>query len=158
MVVPESRPVRAGAVVTAVATVAALLLTGAVPFEVVQRTVHESTGIWLSGSGIWFFLRFLGGPVGGFATGYLTGDRWQTSTTNGVKAVLVGLVIVYVAYSVLLVGYSLVQGSFPPIVYLLFVVPVLIGFPFVAAYLTTGFAGSLVGMWVRQSREGTLLA
>jgi len=157
MVVPESRPVRLGAIVTAVATVAALLLTGFVPFETVQRTLYESTGIWFSGGGLWVFVRFLGGPIGGFVTGYLTGDRWQSSTTNGLKAVLVGLVVVYVAYSVVLFGYSVIQGSFPPIVYLLFVVPLLSGLPFIAAYLITGFAGSLVGMWVRQYREGTFL-
>lgn len=158
MVISDSRPVRVGAVVTAVATVAALLLTALVPFETVQRTVYASTGIWLSGEGLWFFVRFFGGPVGGFATGYVTGDRWQASTTNGLKAVLVGLVAVYVAYCVAIVGYSLFQGSFPPVIYLLFAVPLLNGIPFTGAYLVTGFAGSLVGMWVRQYREGTFLA
>ncbi|WP_436926139.1 hypothetical protein [Halosimplex amylolyticum] len=153
----DRRPVRIGGAVTALATAVALGATAAIPYETVQRGVFELIGVWLSGDG-WGALRYLGGLIGGFAAGYLTGGRWEESLTNALAAVALGLVGLYVAYCAVASGVALTQGSAPPVGYLLLVVPLLVGAPFAAAFVLTAPVGGVAGLLARQYRDGTLLA
>ena len=157
MSVLQRRPVRIGAGVTAVATVAAIALMVTVPFESVRGVVYDTIGVWVTGNP-WVLVQFLGGPIGAFATGYLTGDRWETSTTNGLAAVLLGLLAVYVVFCIGVIVYSVARGADLPLAYLFLAVPLLNGVPFLGAYAISGLVCSLIGMASRQYRDGTFLA
>lgn len=152
----DQRAVRFGTAATAVATVTVLILTALVPFDAFRAAVFGATGIMPTG-GFWFFVRFLGGPLGGIVTGYLTDETWEESSTNGVRASILGLLIVYGLYAGVVISSSLVRGTFPPLFFVFVVVPLLNGLVFFGVYLLGGVFGGVIGMWLRRLREGTLL-
>lgn len=149
---PNRRAVLVGAAVTAVTTAVLFVLPDLLPMEAMRRAWWERTGDWVFGNPF-RNLRFLGGLPGGLVAGYLTRNEinerspaWGVCFRNGLLAGFGGVAALYLAY----VGYQLVRtsvlmGVFPPPVYLIAVVPLVLLLPFAFTFVVQAIATALVG-------------
>jgi len=146
----DRRPVAFGAVVTAVAAGGSYLLARALPLPLLRQTVFDLAGVWIRGNPIGN-LYVASGFAGGAVAGYFTDDRRVVAVTNASKAVLLGVLVPFLAF----VGYGVAQqlagtGPFtvPAVGIVAFVGVVL---PLGAVFLLEGILASYVANWFRRT-------
>lgn len=136
-----------GVTVTFVFTVVFAILPEAVPLEQIKNAVFRATGVWLYGNPFGG-LRFLGGVVGGFATGLALDQPWDEGLPVILKSVLAGLAVAYLVYVAITAVLAFAAYAMVPIASILFV-PLVLALPLAAVYLLGGFVGGFAGLWVR---------
>ena len=139
-----------GAITTAVATQLFISLGVVVPFEEFRREFANQVGIW-------FFynpfttMQWLGGIFGGYVAGYYSRAQWYVGFINGVKAVLIGVVLFYVFDTALILYGPYSNGTLTASLFLaisvqrfiFFFIPVAFVYGFEAMFI--GPIGNLVG-------------
>ena len=142
-----------GGVITAVMMAILFVLPLLLPVEEVRDFVYQVSGHIFSENPFIQFRVFAGVP-GGTVAGYVAKDRldnddWMTSFKYGAFSAGFGLILLYVLYIVVRIGYaSLVLWSVPPF-YLIFVFPLLLGLPLALPVLFFGAFAGLIGNFLK---------
>jgi hypothetical protein len=140
------------AIATAISVaLTSVLFVGArlVPMEWLQRTVFETTGVWIWDNpfrNLYFFVGLLGGAI----AGYLSDPHWQAGGADGFRAGLSAGISIYLLLVVYNVLTALLAGG-PVAFYVIAVVPLIYVLPILLAFpLEGGLTGMIVG-WFRMT-------
>lgn len=134
-----------GTIVTAAFTGLFFVLPVVVPVDDLRLLYWERTGRYVYGNPL-LNLRLFGGVVGGVVAGALTVGGWDDGVTNGLRAAVYGLIVLFVCFvSYSLVDATLVEGIVPPPIYLIIVVPVIYSLPILVAHVFGGLVGGYLG-------------
>jgi hypothetical protein len=156
---PNRKGILVGGVITATATSLLFLLPTFVSIEEFKLLVYRSTGEWMFGDPF-AQLRLLGGIPGGLVAGYLARDHFgNVKRGNSMKisiyATLSGLLLLLVAFALFNIYSAIViRGIFPPPIYLIVVVPLIVTAPLFPAYLIEGLVFGYAASIVQETRAG----
>ena len=89
-----NRAILGGALVTAVSTHVLFTYPPLIDFPAFRGWLFDLSGFYFL-ENPFPPLRFLGGLVGGYVTGYLTRHYWYTAMVNGIQAVVLGMGVFY---------------------------------------------------------------
>jgi len=118
------------------------LLPYVLPMEQLKLAYFDLTGDWMFGNPF-LQLRFVGGPIVGFVTAYVSNGRWYDRLKVVTKAVVFGLVALYgLAIGYFLLRSVLVWDAYP--VYQIVVFPLIVGLPLA---IVSVFGGLLSGVF-----------
>lgn len=146
-----------GAIVTAVLTAVMFLLPFLIPLESIKMAVFELTGVWMFGNPF-SQLRLFGGVPGGIVAGYLARDdlgssEWESAMRVGVYATMVGLVFIWTAYVLYnLFSATVMDGMFPPPIFVILAVPTIFSIPLIPTYVFEGLLFGIFGRIARKAR------
>jgi len=104
-------------------------------------------------------LQYLGGIVGGYASGYFTNDDlWYRSSLNGLKAVLLGIGIYYLVRTAWLLVTFYLAGELTGTIALVIVIQpfIFLFIPFAFVYLLQSSFSSLLGQLVTRVSSSRL--
>jgi hypothetical protein len=144
------KAILASAAVTAFSTGALFSLPVVIPLTEVKLFLYETTGM-VSFGNPFTQLRLLGGIPGGFIGGYFARDHfgdatWAASMKVGTYGVLLALLFIWVVFVLYnLARATIVYGVFPPPIYDIVVLPILLALPLVPTYLIEGIVFGVVG-------------
>lgn len=138
------------AAVTAFTTGVLFSLPVMIPLPEFKLFLYETTGI-VSFGNPFMQLRLLGGIPGGFIGGYFARDHFGNATRAismkvGVYGVMLALLFVWGVFVLYNVANTIfIYGIFPPPIYDIVVLPVLLALPLVPTYLIEGIVFGVVG-------------